>query len=131
HIESNGDLATADLMSDPPTWSLFPTAGGKNSDPIVDSIRSDGTHIRVTGDRSFVEEQVQTFLSKSYQCFHTLQTDSNSAARPSDSTFSVMIQTQDIWFIPEIGTFGTLVISERDSSNNNRSGFTTTATLVE
>ena len=39
-------------------WSLYPTGShGTVSEPAVDSLRSDGTHIRVTSSRSFVGQE--------------------------------------------------------------------------
>ncbi len=131
HPEANGDISTADLLSPDPQWSLFPTGGGAaNSEPVVDSMRSDGAHIRVTATRSFVGQETMSVLTKSYATLHTIEIDSNISMRASDSLYDIRVTTTDIWFIPQIGSYGKMHITMSDRSTHNATGYTTSVTLI-
>jgi hypothetical protein len=131
HPEANGDIFTADLLSSDPHWSLFPTGSGVPiSDVPVDSMRLDGTHVRVTSSRSFAGQEPMTIVSRGYTSLHAIELDSTSAIRTSDSSFSVVVYTNDFWFIPEIGSYGKQRISNSNRSTHNSTAYTTTVMLI-
>lgn len=131
HVETNNDISTADLNTPDPQWSLYPTGSHTTLfDPAVDSIRSDGTHIRVTSSRSFVGLESMNVLSSSYSTLHTTEVDSNIAERVRDTSYSITAITTDFWFIPQIGSFGKVRIAESDRSTSNSTGYTTLGTLI-